>query len=81
MQRHKSINETGRSSKRNVHHQSCIYNCPRVNAAGRMDDAKKAVQLFIEKDCDKALEFAEMLHIDNTERRTADTTITEEALP
>jgi single-stranded-DNA-specific exonuclease len=53
---------------------------PRVNAAGRMDDAKKAVQLFIEKDCDKALEFAEMLHINNTDRRTADLTITEEAL-
>lgn len=53
---------------------------PRVNAAGRMDDARKAVQLFIEKDCDKALTYAEMLHIDNTERRTADTTITEEAL-
>jgi single-stranded-DNA-specific exonuclease len=53
---------------------------PRVNAAGRMDDAKKAVSLFIEKDCDKALEFAELLHVDNTERRTADTTITEEAL-
>ncbi|HEX8357052.1 MAG TPA: single-stranded-DNA-specific exonuclease RecJ [Segetibacter sp.] len=53
---------------------------PRVNAAGRMDDARKAVQLFIEKDCDKALEFAEMLHTDNTERRSADTTITEEAL-
>jgi single-stranded-DNA-specific exonuclease len=53
---------------------------PRVNAAGRMDDARKAVNLFIEKDCDKALEFAEMLHVDNTERRNADTTITEEAL-
>ncbi len=53
---------------------------PRVNAAGRMDDAKKAVQLFIEKDCDKALEFAELLHIDNTDRRTADSAITEEAL-
>jgi single-stranded-DNA-specific exonuclease len=53
---------------------------PRVNAAGRMDDARKAVQLFIEKDCDKAMDFAKLLHIDNTERRTADTTITEEAL-
>lgn len=53
---------------------------PRVNAAGRMDDARKAVQLFIEKDCDKALGFAEMLHIDNTDRRTADSLITEEAL-
>ncbi len=28
---------------------------PRVNAAGRMDDAKKAVQLFIEKDVAKAI--------------------------
>ncbi|MCY7423231.1 MAG: single-stranded-DNA-specific exonuclease RecJ, partial [Chitinophagaceae bacterium] len=53
---------------------------PRVNAAGRMDDAKKAVQLFIEKDCDKALLFAEMLHKDNTERKVADSSITEEAL-
>jgi single-stranded-DNA-specific exonuclease len=53
---------------------------PRVNAAGRMDDARKAVQLFVEKDCDKALEFAEMLHINNTDRRTADIAITEEAL-
>jgi single-stranded-DNA-specific exonuclease len=53
---------------------------PRVNAAGRMDDARKAVQLFLEKDCDKAWALAEMLHIDNTERRTADSTTTEEAL-
>ncbi len=53
---------------------------PRVNAAGRMDDAKKAVQLFIEKDIDKAKEFAEMLHTDNKERKEADSSITEEAL-
>jgi single-stranded-DNA-specific exonuclease len=53
---------------------------PRVNAAGRMDDAKKAVQLFIEKDPEKALGFAEMLHSDNTDRKEADSSITEEAL-
>ncbi len=53
---------------------------PRVNAAGRMDDARKAVQLFIEKDYSKALAFAEMLHSDNVDRREADSTITEEAL-
>jgi single-stranded-DNA-specific exonuclease len=53
---------------------------PRVNAAGRMDDARKAVQLFVEKDYDKALTFAEMLHSDNADRREADSTITEEAL-
>ncbi len=53
---------------------------PRVNAAGRMDDAKKAVQLFIEEDYDKAFEFAEMLHSDNTDRKEADSSITAEAL-
>lgn len=53
---------------------------PRVNAAGRMDDAKKAVQLFIEKDEVKAKEFAEFLHSDNTDRKEADSSITEQAL-
>jgi len=53
---------------------------PRVNAAGRMDDARKAVLMFIEKDYNKALEYAEMLHSDNTDRKEADSSITEEAL-
>jgi len=53
---------------------------PRVNAAGRMDDARKAVQMFIEDDYSKALEYAEMLHSDNTDRKEADKSITAEAL-
>ena len=53
---------------------------PRINAAGRMDDAKKAVQLFIENDYDKAMQYAEALHADNTDRKEADTSITEEAI-
>lgn len=53
---------------------------PRVNAAGRMDDARKAVLMFIEKDYNKALELAEQLHSDNSDRKEADSTITEEAL-
>jgi len=53
---------------------------PRINAAGRMDDAKKAVQLFIEKDFTKAIEIAGLLHSDNTDRREADASITSEAL-
>jgi len=53
---------------------------PRINAAGRMDDAKKAVQLFIAQDVDTAMNVAKLLHIDNTDRREADTTITAEAL-
>src|SRR5690606_9843636 len=53
---------------------------PRVNAAGRMDDATKAVQLFIEDNEYKAMEYAEMLHSDNSDRKDADVSITEEAL-
>ncbi|MEO6681608.1 MAG: single-stranded-DNA-specific exonuclease RecJ [Ginsengibacter sp.] len=53
---------------------------PKVNAAGRMDDAAKAVQLFIEDDYEKAKELAELLHTDNTDRKDKDTSITEEAL-
>jgi single-stranded-DNA-specific exonuclease len=53
---------------------------PRVNAAGRMDDARKAVQLFLEDDFEKALELAAQLHSDNSDRREADSNITEEAL-
>ena len=53
---------------------------PRVNAAGRMDDARKAVQLFIEQDYGKAMEYAEMLHADNSDRKLADSSITQEAL-
>jgi len=53
---------------------------PRINAAGRMDDAKKAVSLFIEKDPEKAKALALLLQNDNTNRREADASITTEAL-
>lgn len=53
---------------------------PRVNAAGRMDDARKAVQMFIAGSYQEAVTYAEMLHDDNTDRKLADQTITEEAL-
>ncbi len=53
---------------------------PRINAAGRMDDARKAVQLFIEKDYEQALKIAALLHSDNTDRKETDANITEEAV-
>jgi single-stranded-DNA-specific exonuclease len=53
---------------------------PRVNAAGRMDDARKAVQMFIAKDFKEAEGYAAMLHSDNTDRKEADLSTTEEAL-
>lgn len=53
---------------------------PRVNAAGRMDDASKAVQMFVAETYEEALHYAEMLHSDNTDRKEADSNITQEAL-
>jgi single-stranded-DNA-specific exonuclease len=53
---------------------------PRVNAAGRMDDARKAVDLFIENDPEKSAVLAEALHSDNFDRKEVDRNITEEAL-
>lgn len=61
-------------------HNLVFMIAPRVNAAGRMGDAKKAVQMFIAPTYPEALSFAEMLHSDNTDRKEADSSITEEAL-
>jgi len=53
---------------------------PRVNAAGRMDDARKAVQMFNAVTYEEALGYAEELHSDNTDRKEKDSNITQEAL-
>lgn len=53
---------------------------PRINAAGRMGDAKRAVALFIEKDMDAARKIAATLQSENNNRKEADSTITDEAL-
>ncbi|MCW3073025.1 MAG: recombinase RecJ [Flaviaesturariibacter sp.] len=53
---------------------------PRVNAAGRMDEGRKAVELFVSETLEEALDWAEQLHVDNTNRKEADMNITEEAL-
>ncbi|MEO7446033.1 MAG: single-stranded-DNA-specific exonuclease RecJ [Ferruginibacter sp.] len=53
---------------------------PRVNAAGRMGDAKNAVKLFLSRLPEEAMKMAEMLHSDNVDRKDADSTITAQAL-
>jgi len=53
---------------------------PRVNAAGRMTEASKAVKLFIEKDKHKARNMAHELDADNSERVQIDRSITKQAI-
>ena len=67
--------------KQELHINNLVFMiAPRVNAAGRMDDARKAVQMFIAENYEEALHYAEMLHSDNSERKEADLNITDEAL-
>jgi len=67
--------------KKGLHINNLVFMiAPRVNAAGRMDDARKAVQMFISETYEEALHYAEMLHSDNTDRKEADGNITGEAL-
>lgn len=53
---------------------------PRINAAGRMDDARKAVAFFVEEDPLLSKEMAAALHADNYDRREVDKNMTDEAL-
>jgi single-stranded-DNA-specific exonuclease len=53
---------------------------PRINAAGRMGDAKTAVKLLLSDDLSKATTIAEEIQSANDERRTIDEEIKEEAL-
>ncbi|HWH61950.1 MAG TPA: single-stranded-DNA-specific exonuclease RecJ [Ginsengibacter sp.] len=76
----KALIELGGTQKKYSINNVVFIIAPRVNAAGRMDDATKAVEMFIEDDYIKAKEYAEMLHSDNTDRKEADSSITEEAL-
>jgi single-stranded-DNA-specific exonuclease len=53
---------------------------PRINAAGRMGDAKNAVKLLVSENEDEVRTIAKAIHEDNEERRSIDQIITQEAL-
>ncbi|BAU53279.1 single-stranded-DNA-specific exonuclease RecJ [Mucilaginibacter gotjawali] len=53
---------------------------PRINAAGRIDDAKHAVELLITTDVEVAKEKSLLINVKNTERKGHDLSITDEAL-
>jgi len=53
---------------------------PRINAAGRIDDAKHAVELLIATDVEVAKEKSLLINVKNTERKGHDLSITDEAL-
>lgn len=52
---------------------------PRLNAAGRMSSGKKAVDLLVEQDYNRALELAAKIDQENDDRKKDDKEMTEEA--
>ena len=53
---------------------------PRINAAGRMNHGSQAVALLVEEDLNKAKQIAAQIEQNNTERRSVEAQITQEAL-
>jgi single-stranded-DNA-specific exonuclease len=53
---------------------------PRINAVGRLSDARIAVELFVTNDYDKALQIAKFLDQENRRRQKIEETILNEAL-
>jgi single-stranded-DNA-specific exonuclease len=53
---------------------------PRINAAGRIDDAKKAVKLLVASSSETAEDAGFIVNLKNAERREFDASITEQAL-
>ncbi|GAA4308734.1 single-stranded-DNA-specific exonuclease RecJ [Nibribacter koreensis] len=53
---------------------------PRINAAGRMGDAKRSVAMLLAKTKEEAFDMAANINLSNSERRGHDTSITKEAL-
>ena len=53
---------------------------PRINAAGRIDDAKHAVELLTAIDVEAAKDKSELINVKNIERKGHDLSITDEAL-
>ena len=51
---------------------------PRINAAGRMEDARDVVELFMTEDLLKAKSLAEKLHLLNADRQQEEASIVEE---
>ena len=53
---------------------------PRINAAGRMETGRLAVELLTSDDLDSAMEIGEKINENNNERKSIDREITQEAL-
>lgn len=73
------LKESGASLPLNISNLVFLI-APRINAAGRMESGKLAVELFIETDTAKAQALAQRMQVNNTNRKEVDRSITQAAL-
>lgn len=86
----KQINENPRAGIKAIIHQLnkkeltitdvVFIIAPRINAAGRMEHGKNAVDLLSEENFEKALSLAAAIEVFNSDRKDLDQSITQEAL-
>jgi len=77
----KALIESSKINPGNLSSGQIVFTiAPRINAAGRMGDAKRAVDLFISENEEDARAFASILENENYERRKIDETTLNDAL-
>jgi len=71
----------GQTNKKDLNITDVVFTiAPRINAAGRMKHGRYAVELLTEMNFEQAEQFAKEIDVFNSNRRTADKTITQQAL-
>lgn len=77
----KSMLEVAQMKKKELGVTEVVFTiAPRINAAGRIEDAKNAVKLLLEEDPQKAHQVSAYINEQNQERRNLDQSITKEAI-
>jgi len=76
----KALMETANKTKEVTVNDLVFGVAPRINAAGRIDHARKAVEILVETDYSKAKLFADKIEENNTTRKDLDKSITKKAL-
>ncbi|MCK5074967.1 MAG: single-stranded-DNA-specific exonuclease RecJ, partial [Calditrichia bacterium] len=69
----RALLESAGIARRHIQASTVVFSmAPRINAAGRMGDASRAVNLFVTEDMETARTFARVLEDENRTRRTID---------
>ena len=76
-----AIKNVSSFSDKNITVEEIVFKIgPRLNAAGRMESGRTAVELLVSEDMELAMSISKNINLINTERRDVDTSITRQAV-